>query len=550
MARTDHKARYIGTWREDLVTDNVMRQILARSHAEKGEKVKVKLSKDGLSVVQTVLFQESALTSFPLRDMYFMTVNQNHPTCLLAIASDPVRKYVIVALKTSTETEAQEIANTFQSLKENPSINSGNVELRRQDNGRWTLRERSRHNADRQLQNMDPDGVYNVAQPAVPRTVESRARGGGERARMQKEVDRLSQELRDMKHMVERSGSINSRTSKPSLHYNNNNNNISSNNNHVTAEVHAMGGVPHANGGLVSAHRPSGLYLDTPGEARVVVEDYRGTSSGGSGVVSATSNYTTTNPQPETLLSNGKFRRQITVPPAAAIRERAEEEVAADDGATPIIITSPTTDADVARLTDGRQNGYVDVEDYAVHRREVSGRASLSSSRRESGAESMRSGQYRVVSFGDPEAVRRNLERQRQFWTARRSKSGVPTTVVRPIEETYGRGTLRAATPQAQARPSILKSHRASYGQMYTSPDGTVYVDTPQPAATHPAAYLPRQELRSSQHQHQHQGHAAPDQPAFGRPVRRSSRPNSIHVMEGNELRVYRKSGGAQDVPF
>ena len=39
-----------------------------------------------------------------------------------------------------------------QSLKENPTINSGNVVLKRKDNGNWTLRERSQHNANRHLQ--------------------------------------------------------------------------------------------------------------------------------------------------------------------------------------------------------------------------------------------------------------------------------------------------------------------------------------------------------------------------------------------------------------
>lgn len=114
MARIERKAYYVGTWREDIVTDTTMRQIIARSHAEKGQKVKVKLSQDGISLSKTVLFQENFLSSFPLRDVYFLTVNQRHPTCLLCIVADPVKKYLILAIRTQNEVEAQEIIATFK----------------------------------------------------------------------------------------------------------------------------------------------------------------------------------------------------------------------------------------------------------------------------------------------------------------------------------------------------------------------------------------------------------------------------------------------------
>ncbi|KAL8579281.1 hypothetical protein ACOMHN_010865 [Nucella lapillus] len=114
MARIERKAHYIGTWREDHVTDSTMRQIIARSHAEKGQKVKVKLSKDGLNISRTVLFQENFLSSFPLSEVYFLTVNPHHPTCLLCIVADPVRKYLILALRTHSQAESQLLMDTFQ----------------------------------------------------------------------------------------------------------------------------------------------------------------------------------------------------------------------------------------------------------------------------------------------------------------------------------------------------------------------------------------------------------------------------------------------------
>ena len=113
-AKIERKAFYVGTWRDDFVTDTTMRQIIARSHAEKGQKVKLKLSSEGLRLSRTVLFQETFLMSFPLRDVFFVTVSQRHPTCLVCIVADPVRKYLILALRAVSQVEAQEVISVFQ----------------------------------------------------------------------------------------------------------------------------------------------------------------------------------------------------------------------------------------------------------------------------------------------------------------------------------------------------------------------------------------------------------------------------------------------------
>ena len=65
-----------------------------------------------------------------------------------------------------------------------------------------------------------------------------------------------------------------------------------------------------------------------------------------------------------------------------------------------------------------------------------------------------RSNSYRVVTF-DPEVMKKSKERQQQFLSLRK-KSGLSTTVVKPIEETYHphHGSVRIVHAQsANARP-------------------------------------------------------------------------------------------------
>ena len=66
----------------------------------------------------------------------------------------------------------------LQSLKENPTINAGNVVLKRKENGNWTLRERSQHNADRHLQEIFKESSSPTSVPAVP-TLQPNGNAGG-----------------------------------------------------------------------------------------------------------------------------------------------------------------------------------------------------------------------------------------------------------------------------------------------------------------------------------------------------------------------------------
>lgn len=309
------------------------------------------------------------------------------------------------------------------------------------------------------------------------------------------------QELRDIKFVLEKAGSV-----SPAVLNNNNNTEKS---HYVLSEVHGRGGHPATNGGIVTAHSEgAGYHGNRPGEARVSVQDYRT-----HGVARAHSNGSALPDKPAVIMGNGIVQRQITVPEPK---------------------TSSTGDPTPAKTP----NGFNEVPAYTVHRHVSTELVQVPDlSRKLSTPESARSSLR--VKF-DPESVRRSQDRHHQFRSMRTSRSsGVPSTIVRPIEQIYGHGPVMIPV---HSRPSILKRQAPPpgvYNAADRQPVNAVYVPQ-QPSS---AVYVGQTNAPTHPHPHYPQGYVTgPPQPG------RRSRPNSIHIMEGNELKVFRKSGELDDV--
>ena len=282
---------------------------------------------------------------------------------------------------------------------------------------------------------------------------------------------------------MEKTGTVSSATIKSTSgqrHFPDNNNTIFTNNNTTDKSHYIETEILDAEDGVVIVHSDGD---DRMGEARVAVDDHRHAADG---VVRAHSNGSV-------LVANGRVQHKITVP---------------EPNPTPIPTqTTTTTTTSTTTTADGAD----DMPAYTVYRRVSTEYVTVPNvSRKPSATGSLRSG-YRV-SF-DPEAVRRTQDR-RQYHSLRTprgySSSGVPSTIVRPIEQIYGHVT--------HARPSILKRQ--------------------------PAVLVAPQAVAVTPQQQQH----GPASVVYAVPVRRRSRPNSIHIMEGNELKVFTKSGEADDL--
>ncbi|PVD31479.1 hypothetical protein C0Q70_06891 [Pomacea canaliculata] len=501
MAQIERKVRFLGIWHENVITDTTMRQIIARAHAEKGQKARLRLTPKGLSVSRTVVFQEQSLTAFPLHNIYFLTLNQRHPTCLLCIVADPTRKYGIVAVKAATVLDAQQIIDTFNRLKNDPTLQPGNVVLSRKEDGNWTLRDRSVHNVNRHLTEVfheSPPGtpvigtisngeVVGYSRPTNPPVlnhegemlVARTSSGGfgygsrmstsggsqnGDLTDIRNEVEHLSRELQDIRVMVERGGSR--RESSSSKH-------MEDGSHYISSEVRAMGGDLQRNGRI-----PTDEWIESrPGEARVVVTDHRkGTpTTSTAGVVHAHGGGNLT-------LANGRMYRQITVPEALPRDDR--------DPASP-------TDT----IVSGHHSHYEDVDQtfmslpsaYSVRRRVSPERVPVpqDKERKWSASSSIASSRMGSGHVTFNPAVYHHGRESKSRTLRYKAGLSVPSTVVRPIEETY-------------RLPKNATWRRQQH--VYVVPDA--------------------------------QGHLVVT-PAAGVVPGRRMRPASVHVMQGNGLRVF-----------
>ncbi|XP_067681549.1 uncharacterized protein [Haliotis asinina] len=138
----ERKAYFVGLWRGDVVSDNIIRQLRVKSEADKGKKVKIRLSKDGVQIRKPAMFQASSLfDTYRMSDIFFITVNQQNRSCLLCIVRDLKHKYAILAFRCTSDLDAGLFVQNFKSWKS--LSRGGNYELKRKQDGNWTLRNRS-----------------------------------------------------------------------------------------------------------------------------------------------------------------------------------------------------------------------------------------------------------------------------------------------------------------------------------------------------------------------------------------------------------------------
>lgn len=158
------KAWYLGTWRQSVLADNVIKQIQQLVARKKGNSVKLCMARDGIRVFVSNLLQGKVLFDhIPFTDLYFMTVNQHNPQCLLVIAKDPRYKYRIIAYRCENALDAGIFIQHYKDIRKSVSSVEGyNIELKRSNEGNWTLRSKQQEEDKRQLKT-----IVNMRTPTV-----------------------------------------------------------------------------------------------------------------------------------------------------------------------------------------------------------------------------------------------------------------------------------------------------------------------------------------------------------------------------------------------
>lgn len=149
IPETSCKVNFVGTWYEDTFTDDVMKTIAAYSQADKGKKVKLTLTKDGVKLTRSKMFQQNSIEFYHYEKIKAVTKNPCYGSCILFILDGETKKYKIVAIRCPSDSNSIYIVNRVAHFREN--ARADNVEFKKRDNGNWTLRERSAHNANMHL---------------------------------------------------------------------------------------------------------------------------------------------------------------------------------------------------------------------------------------------------------------------------------------------------------------------------------------------------------------------------------------------------------------
>ncbi|KAL3856278.1 hypothetical protein ACJMK2_011052 [Sinanodonta woodiana] len=143
MADKDHlvekKVKFLGSWVNDSVTKDVMGKILHLIKSEKGSKVRLQLNRDGLRVMKHHIISGMEMQTFiPLKNIYFMTVNHDGPRLLFVVAKD-MHTYQIYTFKCENALDAGMFIQGLRDARKTLHY----VATKEHDGINWTLRSKT-----------------------------------------------------------------------------------------------------------------------------------------------------------------------------------------------------------------------------------------------------------------------------------------------------------------------------------------------------------------------------------------------------------------------
>ncbi|XP_033748928.1 uncharacterized protein LOC117333637 [Pecten maximus] len=149
----EKKVYQLGTWHDDTILDNVINEMAKQVRAGKGTKVRLTVSKHGVTVMKSAALTGKQMTDYlPIENVYFITVNKYHPSCLLVIGKDHPTKYQILAFRCANGLDAGMFVKYFKDIKRQSNPGEGyNVETKKTEGENWTLRSKTQNNNNRQL---------------------------------------------------------------------------------------------------------------------------------------------------------------------------------------------------------------------------------------------------------------------------------------------------------------------------------------------------------------------------------------------------------------
>ena len=255
----ERKAYQLGVWPSPPITASILDNIKSQIQNDKGSKIKLQLSFDGLRVIKSSVIQGKMLAEYiPMPRLQFFSIMKNSPDILFVVSlsgrpTDEMR-YQINVFRMTSAMDTGLFATQFKymtGIKKNniKIVKQTTAAIPRDDAINWTLRSKEHDNSKRELRQMvDISGgktVVTQVQADIPQTETKIIENGygevfenGSRAPMYRkgkptriergsfesdfsdnrsevsesalriELESLSQELRDIKIMLEKSTGI------------------------------------------------------------------------------------------------------------------------------------------------------------------------------------------------------------------------------------------------------------------------------------------------------------------------------------------------------
>lgn len=157
---TETKAYQLGTWPSPPITSQILDNIKSQIQHDKGAKVKLQLSNDGLRVIKNSMIQGKMLAEYiPIARLQFFTIMKNSPEILFVVSlsghpTDDMR-YQINVFRLSSASETTMFASQFKklsSLRQNIRVvKQTTTTVPHDDDINWTLRSKEHDNSKREL---------------------------------------------------------------------------------------------------------------------------------------------------------------------------------------------------------------------------------------------------------------------------------------------------------------------------------------------------------------------------------------------------------------
>ena len=141
----ERKVQYLGSWSHKTVNADVIKQINHQIAKGTGHKVKLQLWRDGIRVVKTSIMLGKMLREFiPFPTIHFLTVSENTPDFLVVIAKSPNKnyQYEIYGFRCANPLDASMFLEGFRRVTKTMQPGHGyNPDIKSHDGINWTLRE-------------------------------------------------------------------------------------------------------------------------------------------------------------------------------------------------------------------------------------------------------------------------------------------------------------------------------------------------------------------------------------------------------------------------